>query len=212
MPVVAVISPCFTLGSGCHADWAAISAIGGWLGAVAATFAAFVALGLAASERKKREAQQRAAHKLAMMSLWPRLHRAQGIVASIVRIIGAVEEDRPTAATRDQLLVLIDTLEGELAEIRSLGMALEGVEGEQLAAAAAIAGFVAKQTRRIARPESAIMLDAIWYSQVRKSWADDGRAAVDQLLAFTSKAETVVNSVSGRTAPDFQGADVGHAE
>ncbi|WP_146257543.1 hypothetical protein [Stenotrophomonas maltophilia] len=129
-----------------------------------------------------------------------------------MRIIGAVEAVRPTAAIRDELHALIDTLEGELAAIRSLGMALEGAEGEQLAAAAAIAGFVAKQTRRIARPDSANMLDAIWYSQVRKSWADDGRTAVGQLLAFTSKAETVVNSVSGRTTPDFQRADVGHEE
>lgn len=198
-----VVVPCFTLGHGCQADWTAISAIGGWLGAAAAFGAALVALHLAGSERKKREAQQVGANKFAMLGLWPRLHRAQGDLSGIGSAVGK-DGDAPEARARHDLLALIDSLETELKAISALGTSLDTAPAERLAAAVSIAGYVARQARRIAAPENATMLQMLWYApSVRMSWAEDARTAVGQLLRFATEAEKVVNAVSGRTAPNY---------
>lgn len=198
-----VVVPCFTLGHGCHPDWTAISAIGGWLGAAAALGAALVALYLAGSERKKREAQQVAANKFAMMALWPRLHRAQSDLGGIGHALDK-DGDSPEAGNRGDLLALIDSLETELKAISALGMSLDAAPSERLAAAVSIAGYVARQARRIAAPEDVTMLQMLWYAPaVRKSWAADARTAVAQLLRFATEAENVVNAVSGRVAPKY---------
>ncbi|WP_206677548.1 hypothetical protein [Stenotrophomonas sp. SAM-B] len=198
-----VVVPCFTVGNGCHPDWTAISAIGGWLGAAAAVGAALVALRLAGGEREKREAQQAAANKFAMIALWPRLHRAQGDLGGIGRAIDK-DGDAPETGARGNLLVLIESLEAELKVISALGVSLDTAPAERLAAAVSIAGYVARQARRIAAPENATMLQMVWYTPaVRKSWAEDARTAVWQLLRFASEAEKVVNAVSGRIAPSY---------
>ncbi|WP_445391504.1 hypothetical protein [Stenotrophomonas muris] len=203
MPLADVVVPCFTLGDGCHPDWTAISAIGGWLGAAAALGAAWVALCLAGRERKSREAQQVAANKFAMLALWPRLHRAQGDLGKIGHVMDQ-DGDAPDAGARDDLLLLIDSLEAELKAISALGVSLDTAPSERLAAAVSIAGYVARQARRIAAPENLKMLQMLWYAPaVRKSWADDARTAVAQLLTFASEAEKVVNAVSGRVAPTY---------
>lgn len=204
MMEIASVVPCFSMGDGCQADWTAIGAVGGLLGAAAAAFASVVALHLAASERRKREAHQKAAHKFALMGLWPRLHRAQGALATIAGVIGSEGVDRPTAGDRDALAGVIEALQAELTAIGVAGVNLQGAEGERLAATVAIAGYVARQSRRIARPESPTMLDAIWYApDLRFNWAADARTAVGQLLAFASDAEAAVNQVSGRHAPHY---------
>ncbi|MEJ6328615.1 hypothetical protein Q2B95_08100 [Stenotrophomonas maltophilia] len=202
-----LIVPCFSLAESCRADWAAISAIGGWLGAAGAFAAAYVALLLAAAERTKREAEHKAASKFAMLGLWPRLHRAQSDLTGIAYAIGK-DEDAPDSKARADLLTLIDSLEAELKAINALGVALDAESAERLAAASSIAGYVARQARRIAAPENSTMLNMLWYQgAIRLSWAEDARTAAGHLLAFASVAENVVNSISGRVAPTYAGSE-----
>jgi len=167
----------------------------------------WVALHLAGNERRNREAQQVAANKFAMLALWPRLHRAQGDLGRIGHALNK-DGDSPEADARGDLLGLIDSLEAELKAISALGVSLETSLSERLAATVSIAGFVARQARRIAAPENATMLQMLWYAPtVRKSWAEDARTASAQMLRFATEAEKVVNAVSGRIAPTFSGSE-----
>jgi len=196
-----LIVPCL-FGSGCRADWTAIAAIGAWLGAAGAFVAAYVALRLAAAERRKREAEHKAASKFAMLGLWPRLHRAQGDLTGIAYAVSK-DEDAPGPRARAELLTLIESLETELKAISALGVALDADPAERLAAAASIAGYVARQSRRIAAPDSLTSLQMLWYSRAnRLEWAEDAKTAAGQLRMFALEAEKAVNAISGRVVPD----------
>lgn len=189
------MSPCMTPGvNGCSVWWEAWAAIGTFI-------AAGVALYVSGNDHRKERADRNAAGKLAFISLWPRFHRAQARVADIAFQLhdNIVPDEQKQAA----LAAVIDSLEKDLAEISAVAGTLDEARAERVVGAVAIAGYVARQARRIAQPVPPGPPIQLWASPVRRAWIKDCDLATRLLLAMASESELAGNAVTGRERPTY---------
>jgi hypothetical protein len=188
------VSQCWWLSSNCTVWWEAWSAIGTFL-------AAGIALFIAGRDQRTRSAERNVGGRLAFVSLWPSFHRAQARVGDLAFHLrnGIV----PDQERRDELVVVIDTLEKDLAEISMVASKLDEVRAERVVGAVAMAGYVARQARRVAQPVPPGPPIHLWGSPLRQAWLKDCDLAINLLLEMASESEKAGNNVTGRKRPDY---------
>lgn len=178
--------------------WSAEAA--GWASAVGAIAAVAVALRLADVAQRRRDVDRRAAGKLAFVSLWPGLHRAQAQTLSVCYLI-----QQPTLAAEEltigRLISEISALEEELRKLGAQTVHLDSSLSLRLAGAVALAGYVARQARRLTEEGSVTSRAALQKSHASE-WASDARSAAGQLLQLSQEAEAAGNAITGRKPLD----------
>lgn len=180
--------------NGCSVWWEAWAAVGTFI-------AAGVALYVAGSANRKQRAARNTAGKLAFISLWPRFHRAQARVADISFALS--DNIVPEKERQDALAAVIDALEIDLAEISAVAGTLDEARAERVVGAVAIAGYVARQARRVAQPVPPGPPIQLWGSPIRRAWIKDCDLAIRLLLSMASESELAGNAVTGRERPSY---------
>lgn len=169
-----------------------------WASAIAAIAAVVVALWLASEARRRQRAERVEAGRIAFISLWPRLHRAQAQVSGISGFLRC-QEHVPAAAEAEKLTVMIDALEDELGRIGASTSSLDIELAQRVTGAIALAGYVARQARRFTEPSPPRNRLELWEG-FRMEWANDGTTATTLLLTLSGDAEAEANRVTRRAS------------
>ncbi|HFF6006670.1 TPA: hypothetical protein ACGCGV_004659 [Stenotrophomonas maltophilia] len=177
--------------------WSAEAA--GWASALGAIGAVVVALGLATAAQRLQRKERLAAGRLAFISLWPRLHRAQAAVSSIAfRLQGA--EVALKGAAQEALGRDIDILERELGMIGTSTDKLDAQRALRLVGGVALAGYVARQARRLIETGGLTERASLWKT-CSESWIKDAQSATGILLSLTSESKDEASLALGTNLP-----------
>lgn len=178
------------------------SEVAGWSSAVGTLAAVAVALYLAGVECRQRRIDKASASRLAYVTLWPRFHRAQALVGDIT--FELLNDVAPFEDRQEKLAEVIDALERDLAAISSLSGAFDQGIAERVSGAVALAGYVARQAKRVAKPTWRGAPIDLWGSPIRKEWLKDSRLANQLLLDLSTETKNIANEITGRKDPTYK--------
>lgn len=187
VPVAEIMVPCI-YGAGCHPDWAAVAAVGGWAGALAATFAAGTALWLSTKELRKSAIKEETEAEVALVSLYPLLHKAQADLATVCHffLIDVV----PDKGVRERLLSMVEGVDGQLEAIQALVWKLDSRRAVYATGVIARARMGIHKIRRIALESNPRSLVALW--AIRGELVRDARISAGELLELRSQARNAL--------------------
>lgn len=197
MAMLAVLVPCFT-GSGCQLSWDAIGAMGSWFAAIGTFVAAAAALYVSGQSMRQVRADRVAESRLNYMSMWPMLHRAQALVATLARDL--TSDSVPDKWDQKNIGDTVQALEAVLSDIATISSRLDGPIADRVTGAVALAGYVARQMRRVAWPSHPGLLTGFWGDIRHMGWLDDARLATGLLLELATETQDMVAEVTGRNS------------
>lgn len=191
MIVSTVLVPCLEWGNGCRLDWQAISALGSWAAAAAALVAAVIALNLASTERREREARSDVDALLARIAIGPHADRAR---EELVRLVGIYRFGVLPALPVDTQFTYNagKRIENELRKLKELRRDLKVDDAIEISGAIALADELAGKARSLRDMPITLRMNE-WDQARRAALCEKGEEAAGVFALFSERAKSAAH-------------------